>query len=154
MWSGRRGFADAAGPSPASILAPGPAAADGRKRGQPFCRHGLILRDEAAKRAVTRCNYEFFGAPVVTCPGLERSLNPWSIFDVGMLAMSVMLAAQEYGVDSIPAVNHPGGIGSLREPADFIGNCPGLRRSGARGEHTPEPPQRRSAQEMVRFEWL
>jgi len=70
-----------------------------------FAAMGLSPDDEAAKKAVTRRNYEFFGAPAVAYLCLERSLTPWSIFDVGMFAMGVMLAAREYGVDSIPAVN-------------------------------------------------
>ena len=35
---------------------------------------------------------------------LDRSLTPWSMFDLGLLAQSIMLEAREYGLDSAPAV--------------------------------------------------
>lgn len=66
---------------------------------------GIDRNDEKAREANTRRNYEFFGAPVVAYLCLDRSLTAWSIFDMGILAQSLMLAGQEYGVDSIPAVS-------------------------------------------------
>ena len=66
---------------------------------------GLDRSDDKAREANTRRNYELFGAPVVVYLCLNRSLTAWSIFDMGLLAQSIMLAAQEYGVDSIPAVS-------------------------------------------------
>ena len=35
---------------------------------------------------------------------MDRTLSHWSLFDMGSLAQSIMLAAQERGVDSAPAV--------------------------------------------------
>lgn len=61
--------------------------------------------DRAARQAFLENNRRFFGAPAVVYLCLERSLTPWSIFDVGMMAQSVMLAAIDRGVDSAPAVN-------------------------------------------------
>ena len=66
---------------------------------------GVDRNDEKGREANTRRNYEFFGAPVVAYLCLDRSLTAWSIFDMGIMAQSIMLAAQEYGVDSIPAVS-------------------------------------------------
>ena len=36
---------------------------------------------------------------------MDRCLTSWSILDLGMMAQSVMLAAQDLGVDSAIAVN-------------------------------------------------
>jgi nitroreductase len=36
---------------------------------------------------------------------MESILSEWSIFDLGSLSQSIMLAAQGLGVDSAPAVN-------------------------------------------------
>jgi len=36
---------------------------------------------------------------------MDRTLSSWSIFDIGMFAQSLMLAATEFGVGSIPAIN-------------------------------------------------
>ena len=66
---------------------------------------GVSPDDKAARRAFLENNRRFFGAPAVVYLCLERSLTPWSIFDVGMMAQSVMLAAIDRGVDSAPAVN-------------------------------------------------
>jgi len=61
-------------------------------------------RDEsAARQALFELNYKFFGAPVVIYLCMDRTLSPWSIFDIGMIAQSIMLAAQQYGVGSAPA---------------------------------------------------
>jgi nitroreductase len=66
---------------------------------------GMDPNDEKAKRDSNRRNFEFFDAPVMVYLCMDRTLAPWSIFDMGMAAQSLMLAAQEYGVDSVPAVN-------------------------------------------------
>ncbi len=66
---------------------------------------GVDRSDEEAKRANSRRNYEFFGAPSVVYLCMDRALTSWSIFDNGLLAQSIMLAAQEFGVDSVIAVN-------------------------------------------------
>ena len=56
------------------------------------------------RQAMIERNYRFFDAPVVVYLCMDRVLTPWSVFDIGQLSQSIMLAAQEYGVDSIPAV--------------------------------------------------
>jgi nitroreductase len=61
-------------------------------------------RDEATVRqSLFESNYRFFGAPTVVFLCLDRTLSSWSLFDMGLLAQSVMLAAQAYQVDSAPA---------------------------------------------------
>ena len=56
------------------------------------------------RQAMMDRNYRLFDAPVVVYLCMDRALTPWSVFDIGMLSQSIMLAAQEFGVDSIPAV--------------------------------------------------
>jgi len=50
-------------------------------------------------------NRRFFGAPIVVYLCMDRCLSPWSIFDLGMMTQSIMLAAQSHGVESAVAVN-------------------------------------------------
>lgn len=42
----------------------------------------------------------FFKAPVVIYLCLDRTLGPWSIFDMGFYAQSLLLAAKERGLDT------------------------------------------------------
>jgi hypothetical protein len=65
---------------------------------------GVASPGKDPKKAMMERNSRFFDAPVVVYLCMDRALTPWSIFDIGMLSQSIMLAAQEYGVDSIPAV--------------------------------------------------
>ena len=83
---------------------------DLQQRMAEMVAHGQRVRgerpdDEEVRRQSMRRNLSFFGAPAVVYLCLDRSLSPYSVFDLGMMAMSIMLAAREYGVDSIPAVN-------------------------------------------------
>ncbi len=45
----------------------------------------------------------FFNAPVVVYICMEKSLTPWSIFDLGLFTQSLLLAAKEKGLDTAPA---------------------------------------------------
>ena len=66
---------------------------------------GVIPGDVAAREASMRRNFEFFDAPVVAYLCLHKDLTPWSYFDLGLYAQSLMLAAMEYSVGSVIAVN-------------------------------------------------
>lgn len=66
--------------------------------------------DKSVLADVAQINYRFFDAPIVVYLCMDRSLTPWSIFDMGSLAQSIMLAAQEFNIGSAPAVTlvaHP-----------------------------------------------
>lgn len=65
---------------------------------------GIKRDDKAAMQTIFERNYNFFGAPAVIYLCMDRNLTPWSMFDIGMLAQSIMLSAQECGLGSIPAV--------------------------------------------------
>jgi len=45
----------------------------------------------------------FFNAPVVVYICMDRALGSWSVFDLGLFAQSLMLAAKEKGLETAPA---------------------------------------------------
>ena len=61
--------------------------------------------DKDARQKMVENNYRFFGAPVVLYLCMDQSLTSWSMHDLGMMAQSIMLAAQERGIDSAIAYN-------------------------------------------------
>jgi len=65
---------------------------------------GIDPADADARRRLMQRNFSFFGAPAVAWLCLDRALSPWSLFDLGSFAQSLMLAATELGLDSVPAV--------------------------------------------------
>ncbi len=76
---------------------------------------GIDRNDTAARQTLSERGFQFFGAPVVVYLCLDRTLTPWSIFDLGMMAQSIMLAAEERGVGTAVAytlVTYPGLIRS------------------------------------------
>jgi len=66
---------------------------------------GVRRDDDEARRAIVENNQRFFGAPVVVYLCMDRSLSQWSVHDLGMMAQSIMLAAEERGVASAIAYN-------------------------------------------------
>jgi len=46
---------------------------------------------------------KFFNAPAVVYICMDKSLTPWSIFDLGLFTQSLLLAAKEKGLDTAPA---------------------------------------------------
>ena len=67
-------------------------------------------KDPGAVEEMTRFNYQFFNAPVVVYLCMDRTLSSWSLFDLGLCAHSIMLAAEHHGVGSATAVTlvaHP-----------------------------------------------
>ncbi|MEE9202526.1 MAG: nitroreductase, partial [Dehalococcoidia bacterium] len=62
-----------------------------------------IDREDRERRRWWRLqNQGMFGAPSAIFIYIDRSLNEWSIFDAGMIAQTLMLAAQHYGLGTIP----------------------------------------------------
>lgn len=69
-----------------------------------------VCLDKAMIKDLAEMNYHFFHAPVVAYICMDRTLTPWSIYDLGLFSQSLMLAARHYGLDSAPAVTlaaHP-----------------------------------------------
>ena len=50
-------------------------------------------------------NYILFNAPSVVYLTLNKGYSKWSAYDLGALSMSLMLAAKDRGIDSIPAAS-------------------------------------------------
>lgn len=69
-----------------------------------FATLGIRRDDQEARRKVQELNFNFFGAPHVLFLCMDRNLSSWSLFDMGSFAMSLMLAAQHYGLSTIPAI--------------------------------------------------
>jgi nitroreductase len=65
---------------------------------------GIARDDKTGREAMLAANYRFFDAPVVIYLCMDRTLTPWSVFDLGLLAQSIMLAAKGNGLDTAPAV--------------------------------------------------
>jgi nitroreductase len=66
---------------------------------------GVAPDDGEFRQDFLESNRRFFGAPTVVYLCMDRSLSSWSILDLGMMAQSIMLAAQDHGIDSAIAVN-------------------------------------------------
>lgn len=62
------------------------------------------LEKDAIVSAVLGSNYRFFDAPVVIYICMDRNLTSYSMFDLGALSQSIMLAAEEYGLNTAPAI--------------------------------------------------
>jgi nitroreductase len=87
---------------------------------------------------------------------MDRTLTPWSIFDLGLFSQSLMLAAQHYGLGSAIAVTlaaHPDLIRKELKIPDELSIIIGI----ALGYPDTEHPQnqfrstRRSLQDTVTF---
>lgn len=65
---------------------------------------GVDVGDKTAMKEFGKGNYTFFGAPSVAFLCLDKELTPWSMFDLGLYAQSLMLAATERGLGSIVAM--------------------------------------------------
>lgn len=66
---------------------------------------GVSAEDPGFREDFVRSNRRFFGCPCVVYLCMDRSLSTWSVFDLGMMAQSIMLAAQDHGIGSAIAVN-------------------------------------------------
>jgi nitroreductase len=61
---------------------------------------GVEREDEQGREKLRLMNYEFYGAPCVIFLFMDSSLGPWSIFDMGLFAQNLILAAHSFGVES------------------------------------------------------
>jgi len=59
---------------------------------------GIDPNDEETIRKSFLKNFEFYSAPCVLFIGMEKSLTPWSIFDLGLFTTTFLLAAQAEGL--------------------------------------------------------
>ena len=61
---------------------------------------GVARDDEERREQLRLMNFEFYSAPCVVFLFMEGSLGEWSIFDMGLFAQNLILAAHSLGVES------------------------------------------------------
>jgi len=61
---------------------------------------GMARDDEEGREKLRLMNFEFYGAPCAVFLFMDRSLGEWSIFDMGLFAENLILAAHSLGVES------------------------------------------------------
>jgi nitroreductase len=61
---------------------------------------GVARDDEEGRERLRLMNFEFYGASCIVLLLMEGSLGEWSIFDMGLFAQSLILAAHSLGVES------------------------------------------------------
>ena len=62
---------------------------------------GIERGDEEGRQKLNLMNYEFYGAPCAVFLFIDGSLGEWSIFDMGLFAQNLILAAHSQGVESV-----------------------------------------------------
>lgn len=65
---------------------------------------GVAREDQEGRKKMTERNLNFFGAPAVMFLCMDIRLSQWSHYDLGAFSQSLMLAAQHYGLNTIPAI--------------------------------------------------
>jgi nitroreductase len=75
-----------------------------------YCKAGTKALQAAQKEYCGDALGEFgplnqrgFDAPVVIYPCMDKMLGHWAMYDIGAWAQTLMLAAQQYGLDTIAA---------------------------------------------------
>ena len=61
---------------------------------------GIERDDEQQREELRLLNFEFYGAPCVFFLFMDSTLGSWSVFDMGLFAQSIILAAHSLGVGS------------------------------------------------------
>ena len=61
---------------------------------------GVERENEQQRKELRLMNFEFYGAPCVLFLFLDRVLGEWSMFDTGLFAQSIILAAHAFGLGS------------------------------------------------------
>ena len=64
---------------------------------------GINPQDNAAMKGYREIGGRLFRAPVIVILCMDKALTTWSVLDIGLFSQTIMLAAREYGVDSIIA---------------------------------------------------
>lgn len=63
---------------------------------------GIDMNDPETLLKGKRANFRFYGAPHVIYLFQDASLTMWSLFDMGLFAQSIMLAAHAQGLGTVP----------------------------------------------------
>jgi nitroreductase len=63
---------------------------------------GMDLNDPEIRKKAKIANFNFYGAPHGIFLFQNASLSLWSLFDIGLFAQSLMLAASAYDIGTVP----------------------------------------------------
>lgn len=63
---------------------------------------GMDLSDPAIINKAKKANFRFYGAPHAVYLYQDSSLSQWSLFDLGLFAQTLMLAAHAEGLGTVP----------------------------------------------------
>ena len=63
---------------------------------------GIDLSNPEVIKQAKRANFGFYGAPHGIYLFQDASLSPWSLFDMGLFAQNLMLAAHALGLGTVP----------------------------------------------------
>ncbi len=115
-----------------------------------------VCLDKSELKDLSEMNYHFFYAPVVAYICMDKTLTPWSIFDLGLYSQSLMLAARHFGLDSAPAVTlaaHPDLIRKELKIPDDLSIIIGIALGYADTQHPQNQfrSPRRTVQDAVQF---
>ena len=118
-----------------------------------------VCLDRSKLKDLSEMNYHFFHAPVVAYICMDKTLTPWSVYDLGLFSQSLMLAARHYGLDSAPAVTlaaHPDLIRKELKIPDDLSIIIGIALGYADAEHPQNKfrSPRRSVKEAVMFKGI
>jgi len=118
-----------------------------------------VCLDKTLLKDLSEMNYHFFHAPVVAYICMDRTLTPWSIFDLGLFSQSLMLAARHFGIDSAPAVTlaaHPDLIRKELKIPDDLSIIIGIALGYADAGHPQNQYRttRRTIQDAVTFKGI
>jgi len=61
---------------------------------------GVAREDKEGREKLRLMNFEFYGAPCAVLLFIDGSLGEWSVFDMGLFAQTLILAAHSLGVES------------------------------------------------------
>jgi len=78
-----------------------------------FAALGIERANEQQRRELRLMNFWFYGTPSALFLFLDRSLTSWSIFDMGLFAQSLCLAAHSFGLGTClqaSVTNYPDAI--------------------------------------------
>ena len=92
--------------APHELETPRPAAwPENAKDRQKGLRPGIIrdCGEEAANQFVM-LNQTMFSTPMIIFIGIDKMLGEWAMYDIGAYSQSLMVAANELGLGTIPAV--------------------------------------------------
>ena len=79
---------------------------------------GIERENEQQRKEMRLSNFKFYGAPCVLFLFIDSTLGPWSIFDMGLFAQTLILAAHSFGVGSCLQASLAGYPDAIRE---FLG---------------------------------